>query len=51
MAVKHRWFICFRRYSTRMYADIVFEPCKPDEVTGIDELIEFDVFGDIAPTR
>jgi len=50
-AIIHRWHICFRRYGTRMYADIVFEPCTPDEAPGVRDLIAFDVFGDIARTR
>jgi transcriptional regulator with XRE-family HTH domain len=50
IALKHRWDICFRRYGVRMYADIVFEPCDPEQEPGVYERIDFDVFGDIADT-
>jgi transcriptional regulator with XRE-family HTH domain len=50
ISLRHRWDICFRRYGVRMYADIVFEPCDPEQEPGVYERIDFDVFGDIADT-
>ena len=38
-AFKHRWHICFRRYGTRIIADMIFEPCDAQEQTGIDRIL------------
>lgn len=46
-AFRHRWHICFRRYGTLVYADMVFEPGGEDAIPGVTDLVEFDTFGDI----
>ena len=38
----HRWHICFRHYGTRVVADMIFEPCPPDEAKGIDLVLRMD---------
>jgi len=47
LAIIHQWHVCFRRYGSRMFADIVFEPCEADKPTGVMELIRFDAFGNL----
>ena len=38
-AVKHRWFIRFRKFGHRSIADMTYEPCHADEPTGIVQLL------------
>lgn len=40
--IKHRWFTRFRHYGHRIIADMIFEPCSPDEKNGIEILIHKD---------
>ncbi len=41
-AVRHGWHICFRHYGARVIADMIYEPCDPDEPVGIRDLLHID---------
>lgn len=41
-AFLHRWQICFRRYGSRVVAEMVYEPAAPGEATGINMILRVD---------
>ena len=42
VAFLHRWQICFRRYGSRVIAEMVYEPAAPGEATGINMILRTD---------
>lgn len=41
-AFRHRWHICFRNLGGRVFVDMVYEPCEPDAVLGIGDMVYLD---------
>lgn len=45
--IKHRWFTRFRHYGHRIVADMIFEPCSPNEQNRIEMLLRKEDLLDI----
>lgn len=39
---KHRWHMCFRKHSEKMFADMIFEPCDQELDVGIELMLRPD---------
>ena len=46
-AIRHKWHASFRRFGSRIFCDMIYEPCAQDIQPGLLDVVRFDEVADL----